>query len=450
MNDSRDIAYRVLTAHESSQTRVADLLSRYAEKCDRDVLRLASEIIYTTVRRRATLDAIISSFVKRPREQVERDLWILLRIGACQLVLLEVASHAAVHETIEACRRSGHRRWIGFLNGTLRAIERAVIPEAEAAVEPAAASVPLSGSRGRRLKRDVFADPATEFTRYVAQAYSYPQWLIDRWVEQRDRSEVLHRAAWFNDVPGLTLRVNQLKTDRPSLLSSLVNGGVSATEGDLPDAIRLLKRAVVHGLPGFAEGHFAVQDESAMAASVLLDPRPGQRVLDLCAGSGSKSCHLAALMQNTGEVVAVDTSANRLVRLAENTQRLGVSIVTAVHGDATAPDVTGEGYDAVLVDVPCSNTGVLGKRPEVRWRLRPDELPELVRLQLRMLESAVRAARPGGRIVYSTCSCEPDENQLLVGAFLRLHQDVTLISEHCHVPGQPGDGAYQALLSKTD
>lgn len=412
----------------------------------RDDVRLASEIVYTTLRRQRTLDTVLAAHVKRPPEQVERDLWTLLRLGTCQLLLLETPVHAAVHETVETAKRCGNPRWTGFLNGTLRAVTRTIDKDADVSHECGPANVPLRDGAFRVLTKPIFPDPATDFAGYVQAAYSYPDWIVDRWIARGTREDVLSWAAWFNAPPGLTLRTNTLVSDRETLLAAMANHGIQASPGKHPDAVCLPKRYAVHGLPGFAEGRFAVQDESAMAASSLLNPQPGETVLDLCAGSGSKTCHLAALMRNEGEIVAADTNADRLRLLEQNLTRLGISIVRPTQVDGTRPDGLGEDYDAALVDVPCSNTGVLGKRPEVRWRLQPDELPELAQLQLALLESASRPVKVGGRVVYSTCSCEPDENELLVGAFLKLNSNFVLEQEQSHRPGQPGDGAYQALL----
>ena len=199
-------------------------------------------------------------------------------------------------------------------------------------------------------------------------------------------------------------------------------------------------------LPGFDEGWFAVQDESAIAAAALVDPQPGQRVLDLCAAPGGKTAHLAALMRNQGRLLATDVDRDRLKRVRETCRRLGVDIVETRVIARDGSDLPDEMFDRILLDVPCSNTGVLGKRPEVRWRLRPDEFAELAGIQAGLLRRACDRLVAAGRLVYSTCSIEPEENRAVVDAVLHDRPDLKLVEEHAHIPGKPADGGYQALV----
>ena len=447
MSSSRDIAFNVLVEHTETATRAGELLERATSGVARDVARLASELVYSTIRRRETLDAIIVPHVRRPPAQVERNLWQLLRIGACQLALLETPAHAAVHETVETARRCGNPRWTGFLNGTLRSVSRTIDKSLPLESSPGPRALPIGWNRFRVISQDVFPDPQEDLRGYLAAAYSFPMWLVDRWLGRRTADEVMATLDWFNSPPRLTLRANRLRATRDDVCATFQRHNVNASAGSHPDAVILAKRATVTALPGYLEGRFAIQDEAAMGASTLLAPKPGQRVLDLCAGSGSKSCHLAELMQNSGEVVAVDLSTSRLEMLAENTARLGITIVNSQVADGLEAEFEPD-FDAALVDVPCSNTGVLGKRPEVRWRLEPEELQELAELQLRLLNKAAGAVKPGGVVVYSTCSCEPEENEDLVASFLEQNTGFRLDVEQHHVPGHPADGSYQARLIK--
>ncbi|MDA0586544.1 MAG: hypothetical protein O2820_11380 [Planctomycetota bacterium] len=217
-------------------------------------------------------------------------------------------------------------------------------------------------------------------------------------------------------------------------------------EGSLPGTIWCRGAGNPVTLPGFAEGLFVVQDETAMSAAALLNPQPGQRVLDLCAAPGTKSTHLAELMKNEGSVLAVDSDAVRLERVPENAERLGISIIETATVRDDLSDLPAGPFDAILVDVLCSNTGVLGKRPEVRSRLKRGDVEELAELQLKLLTAAASRLAPGGRLVYSTCSIEPEENSGVISRFLQDAVGIRLEETREFFPGEPSDGGFQTLL----
>ena len=195
-----------------------------------------------------------------------------------------------------------------------------------------------------------------------------------------------------------------------------------------------------------AHGTLTVQDETAMSASLLLAPQPGERVLDLCAAPGTKTTHLAELMNNEGHIIASDVDGRRLRRVEENARRLQLDIVEPLRILSDLSEFPTGPFDAILIDAPCSNTGVIGKRPEVRSRIGTPDIEELSSLQLKLLTSAARQLAPDGRIVYSTCSIEPEENADIVSAFLDAHADFQLKEVREFLPGQPSDGGFQALL----
>ena len=202
-------------------------------------------------------------------------------------------------------------------------------------------------------------------------------------------------------------------------------------------------------LPGFPDGFWSVQDESAMQAAILLQPQPGERILDMCAAPGGKTCHLAELSDDQAQITACDVSEERLQRIRYNARRLQLNSVTTILVARDGQDFPAGPFDAILVDVPCSNTGVLWRRPEARWRFHEHELLYLVPLQTRLLIQACERLRPGGRIVYSTCSVEPEENRGVVDAVLQAFPEFVLAQDQQFLPGQPSDGAYQALIVNT-
>jgi 16S rRNA (cytosine967-C5)-methyltransferase len=443
---ARALALAVLLDCQRKDAFVQDVLDRHLTLTplagpDR---RLATQLVYGVLRRRGTLDAILRPLVHRQPHKVEPWLWEALRLGAFQLLLLtHIPPHAALFETVELAAAVGKPRGKGFLNGVLRPL--ATLPTADLAAAPAADALPLEQGQYRRLTRAALPDPATDPVEYLSEGLSWPRWLAERWRARYGWDECVRLGFWFAAPAPTWLRANTLRTDRTSLLKLLHDAGIPAEPGSHPQAVRLLDWSPVRELPGFAEGRFVVQDESAMAAATALEPQPGMRVLDLGAAPGGKTTHLAELMRNEGRVVACDPDARRLQHVVETSRRLGLSIV-----ETHAKDEPPEGpFDAALVDVPCSNTGVLGRRPEVRWRLKPGDWPHLVRLQTKMLLQACERVRPGGAVVYSTCSVEPEENQQVLRTVLMAMREFTLEAEADSVPGRPADGGYWAKLRRT-
>jgi 16S rRNA (cytosine967-C5)-methyltransferase len=449
-HDARSLALQVLLDCARHEGFIQDVLDRHLGQdaarglspADR---RLATHLAYGVLRRRGTLQALLTPLVNRAPEQVEPWLWDALMLGAYQLALLtQIPAHAALNETVELAARFGRPRAKGFLNGVLRAC--AGLVTAERADGPAADALPLEGGAFRRLARAVLPDPATHPVEYLARGFGLPLWLARRWFDRLGRDEAYRLGFWFAGPAPLTLRVNPLRTTRQQVLEALGRAGLTAEPGDHPQAVRLREHAAVRELPGYAEGSFCVQDESAMHVSSAVNPQPGWTVLDLCAAPGGKTTHLAELMQDNGRIVACDIE-QRLQTVKELAARLRLSCIETVTIDPDRPhDVPAGPFDAALVDVPCSNTGVLGRRPEVRWRLTPDDIRHLVTLQERLLRLALSRVQPGGVVVYSTCSIEPEENEQLVQRVLQQTPGAVLEVEQEAIPGLPADGGYWARL----
>lgn len=410
--------------------------------------RLTTQLVYGTLRRRGTLQALVLPLIARSAHKVEPWLQDALSLGAYQLVFLtHVPPHAALNETVELANQFGRPSAKGFLNGVLRSLAELLT---DVHVEaPAVDALPLTDGVYRRLRRPMLPDPTTQTIAYLADGFSLPMWLADRWLRRLGWDECVRLGFWFAAPASLTLRCNPLRTSRPALLAALIAGGVSADPGEHPQAIRLREGAPIRDLPGYADGWFTVQDESAMAVACALAPEPGWRVLDLCAAPGGKATHLAELLGDRGEVLACDIDPRRLETVSALARRLGLQSLRVCRIDADDPTSLLAGpFDAALVDAPCSNTGVLGRRPEVRWRLKPRDLRELPQLQARLLDLAAQRIRPGGVLVYSTCSIEPEENQRVIGQFLQTFPSWQLEGELTQLPGQPADGGYWARLRK--
>lgn len=446
--DARSLALSVLLQVREGDAFAQDLLDQALHRHPLSVpdRRLATQLVYGVLRRRATLDALVRPFIDRPWHRVQPWLQECLRLGAFQLALLtHVPPHAAVHATVQLAAFFGQPRAKGFLNGILRRVTE-VLTE-ETAPGPAAAALPTIDGNYRRLTKPLLPDPQEAPADYLAGGLSLPVWLAQRWLQRLGWEESLRLGWWFAGQAPLFLRVNPLRTSRDFLLARLQLAQIPCEKGMHPQAVRLLGAAAIRDLPGFDQGHFVVQDESAMQVASALQPQPGWRVLDLCAGPGGKTTHLAELLEDRGEILACDIAEERLQPLAETADRLGLTCIRPVILDARRHEEPPAGpFDAVLVDVPCSNTGVLGRRPEVRWRLRETDLAHLVPLQTKLLLWACERVRPGGAVVYSTCSIEPEENRGVVDVVLRAFPALHIEAESIQVPGRPADGGYWARL----
>jgi 16S rRNA (cytosine967-C5)-methyltransferase len=447
-HNARSLALQILFDCRKHDAFVQEILDRQfgthpLSAADR---RLVTQLVYGVLRRRGTLRALLEPLVNRPARKVETWLWDALTLGACQLILLtHVPAHAAVHETVELAVRFGRPGARGFLNGVMRRVAELITDEH--VTSPAADALPLERGEYRRLARPVLPDPESRPLEYLAVGFSLPDWLVRRWLPRYGMDECQRLGFWFAGPTGLALRCNPLRTERDALLKALRDTGHGGEAGEHPQSIRLHESSPIRDLPGYSEGWFSVQDESATYAASALAPQPGESILDLCAAPGGKTTHLAELMRNEGRIVACDVDDRRLQTINALANRLGLTIIETCCLDVGAPSGP---FDRVLVDVPCSNTGVLGKRPEARWRLRPDDLRELVALQTRLLLMGVERVRPGGTIVYSTCSIEPEENRQVVERLLRECPNLRREAEEESVPGRPADGGYWARLRRID
>lgn len=446
---ARELAYRILERHRLTGCWVQDeLAAEFAAGSWPDAdRRLMTELVCGVVRRKAALTELIRPAISRPWDKVEPELVTLLWLGTYQLAYLDrVPAFAAIHETVEVARSIGQLRWTGFANGILRTISRVVTPDT--INTPATNTLPLSRGQYRRLNADVFPDPQRDLTKYIALAYSLPIWLVDRWTRQYSNDQLLAIADAVNSSPALYVRVNRRKISVVKLQEHWQAQGIRAETVAGLDALQVFEAGVVEELPGYDEGWFSPQDLTAMQAAIRLAPDPDDRVWDMCAAPGTKTCHLAELRDDHGSILATDVNAERLAFVESGAARLGhTSIQTAVFS-TELHDLPRGPFDAILVDAPCSNTGVLHRRPEARWRLAPTDLVELPRIQRDLLSAAVQRLAPQGRVLYSTCSIERDENQDVVAAILARHPEMQLLHEECYLPGSHGDGGYQALLRR--
>lgn len=394
---------------------------------------LATELACGAIRQRALLDGWIDALGKVRAERQPPPLRWLLHLGLYQLLFTaRVPPSAAVSTTVEIAKRDGLARLAPVVNGLLRACLRRRQPLAAAAAPWEPLSLP--------------ADPAAS----LALRGSLPPWLAAGLLEWLPPEGAEAFALAANQPPALDLRVNRLRASREGVIEALAAAGVSAEPlPDLPWGLSLGGRSGdLRTLPGYAEGHWSVQDRTAQTIAPLLDPQPGQRLLDACAAPGGKSTHLAELIGDAGTVVAVDRSAGRLRRLRDNARRLGLSSIEPLTADAAVPGaIGGPLFDRILLDAPCSGLGTLARHPDARWRITPATISELVALQHSLLEAMLPLLAPAGRLVYATCTVHPSENSALIAGVLAQHTGWRLLSQQQHWPApQGGDGFYVAVL----
>ncbi len=421
----REIAARVL-GERSRGEFVEELLNRALlhvrlSPADRG---LCQELVYGVVRWQATLDWLIAR--KTQNRTQKPALNDLLRLGLYQLFWLErIPAHAAVNETVELAKRWGFGSQAGFVNALLRGYIRDM-----AATRQILASLQTS-------------EPSL--------GYSHPDWLVARWLQRWGAENTARLLAWNNSPPKTFARVNLLKSDAGKLLEQWREENVEYdfVHGDwFPENLvfQLKSHPPLGTLGSFQQGLFYIQDPSTLLAAHELGPHPGETILDLCAAPGGKLTYIAQMMDNQGQLAAHDTSPNRLKMVTENCSRLGVTCVRATTGSDLS-NLAPTTFDRIMVDAPCSNTGVMRRRVELRWRIRPEEIERLRRDQCVLLEQAAARLKRGGVLVYSTCSLEPEENRGVIQELLNRRSEFRLQDERELRPFSDAvDGAYVARL----
>ncbi|HMJ90766.1 MAG TPA: 16S rRNA (cytosine(967)-C(5))-methyltransferase RsmB [Candidatus Acidoferrum sp.] len=420
----REIAARALLQRESGKGYIEETLDRalVGSQLTPEDRGLTQEIAYGVVRWQGPIDWLISRRTQG-REQ-KATLRVLLRMAIYQLFwLTRIPDHAAVNETVELARAMGCGPQAGFVNAVLRGFIR---------------ERDTTESLIKGLKQND-----------VALAWSHPAWLCERWQQRLGRDRLIQLLDWNNSPPKTFARVNLVKADVNKLREQWAKEGVEAKLVPVEWArdsfvYELVSHPPLASLPSFIEGKFYIQDPSTLLAVMELEAQPGETILDLCAAPGGKTNFIAERMKNTGRIIAHDTSEARLQLVTDNATRLGVTnIETTLPGTLDTRLATPA--DRILLDAPCSNTGVMRRRVDLRWRIRAEELQRLRTTQLDLLRSAVLRLKPGGTLVYSTCSLEPEENEQVVREFLNEHPHVHFQRERALTPWEHGvDGAYVA------
>ncbi len=411
--DSRRTALKILLGCNKKTCTLdksIDDAQKELESLSRQDRSLCNAIIFGVLRHRGYIDFIIKSFSKKPIEKLDLPVLFILRIALFQIFFLDrIPAFAAINTSIELAKNSinasTNKGAAGFINAILRNAEQ-------------------------NHQTIALPDPKKNLSAHICIQHSMPGWLIKRWLKTYgdEKSQLLCQS--INMIPPITLRVNTLKITRKALgtLLESQNFGIEPTnESPVGIHISHLGKPVTE-IEGFDQGLFQIQDEAAQMVTQILDPKPDETILDACAGLGGKACHIAQQMENKGMVLAADLESHKLESLTTEAQRLGITNIKTQQINllkATIKNFSGY-FDRVLLDAPCTGLGVMRRNPDTKWKRTLKDILRLSAQQKKMLNAAANLVKPGGILVYAVCSCEPEENEQVIKAFLQKRTDYHL------------------------
>jgi 16S rRNA (cytosine967-C5)-methyltransferase len=417
--DVRKTALIILDALDQGQRTLDTLMEGYSSVEQVDSRRdraLLQTLVYGVLRWRGRLDYMISHFSRTRFDKINPRILNILRLAIFQLIYLDRIPHsAAVNTAVNLTKTSGAPWVVGYVNALLR-------------------------KTAREYQNVSFPDIDKNANAALTAGKSFPEWIISRWLHRYGQEKTISLCDAANSIPPITVRTNTLKISRHELLRKL-DGEVEHAQPTTysPDGITFVNPGrSIPQLNSFEAGWFQVQDEAAQLVSLLLNPKPGETVLDACAGMGGKTGHIAQLMKNTGTVVALDINGNKLSQLTDEMQRLGISIVSTrcldlEHG---LRKLTPQGFDRILLDAPCSGLGVLRRNPDIKWHRAENELAKNKSRQLSLLENLAHAVKPNGFLVYAVCSPEPEENEEVIHQFLIKRRDFAINDQYGKLPDE--------------
>ncbi|MBD1895969.1 16S rRNA (cytosine(967)-C(5))-methyltransferase [Coleofasciculus sp. FACHB-129] len=428
MQNPRQIAFLALRDVHRKGAFADVALDRLLRRADLSATdrRLVTELVYGSVRRQRSLDALIDHLGKKKAHQQPLDLRAILHLGLYQLRYQDrIPVSAAVNTTVQLAKDNGFSGLSGFINGLLRQYIR--LAEGKKQDNP--------GGEVQNLESDPLHLPKNPVER-LGILHSYPDWIIEVWLERLGLEETEQLCEWMNQTPAIDLRVNLLRAEIEKVEAALQAADISVSRvPHLPQALRLTGgTGAIQNLPGFSEGWWTVQDSSAQLVSYLLDPQPGEVVIDACAAPGGKTTHIAELMEDRGTVWACDKTASRLRKLQENAKRLSLHSIQIQEGDSrNLPQFINQA-DRVLLDAPCSGLGTLHRHADARWRQTLQTVQELSILQGELLDRVATWVKPNGILVYATCTLHPLENEGVVRAFLERYPQWQILPPNPNSP----------------
>jgi 16S rRNA (cytosine967-C5)-methyltransferase len=394
----REIALKILFDVSEKDAYSNISLNKHLEAHDLKKVEKAfiTELVYGTIQWRLTIDYIIQKFSSVKLKKISPWILNIMRLGVYQIIYLDkVPESAACNESVSLSKKYGHSASSRFVNAVLRNIIR-------------------------NKENIEYPDRETDFEKFLSVKYSHPEWLVKNWVKRFGNDFTESLLISNNKLPDFSIRVNTLKITKDQLIEQFNQNEIEFKKAKyIDEALILQNPSGISKMDEFKKGYFAIQDESSMLVARILDPKPGELVIDVCSAPGGKTTHIAQLMGNTGTVISRDLHMHKINLINEAVKRLGINIVRAEQFDATVLD---ENYikkaDRVLVDAPCTGLGIINRKPDIKWSKTLEDKKEITKIQLKILKTASEYVKYGGTLVYSTCTIEWDENEGIVREFL--------------------------------
>ena len=398
VDKTREIALKILFDVFTKKAYSNISINKYFGKYDFEAKDRAfiTEMVYGTIRWKLKIDWVIEKFSNIRFDKISHHTINILRLGTYQILFMDrVPDSAACNESVKLSKKYGHKGTYGFVNAVLRNISR-------------------------NKSSIFFPNKNHEYSKFLSVYYSHPLWLVERWLDRYGSGFTEGLLKANNETPEFCIRTNTLKCQRDELRDILMNEGIKSKEGKyLSEAVIIENPSDITRLESFKKGLFQVQDESSMLVSRVLDPKPGETIIDVCSAPGGKTSHIVQLMNNCGTVLARDIYQHKINIVEKSLKRLGNNIVkTKIFNAEYADDKMSKKADRVIIDAPCTGYGVIKRKPEIKIMMDRNEKNKISKLQLNILKASSKLLKSGGVMVYSTCTFEPEENEMVVEKFL--------------------------------
>ena len=426
IDKSREIAlkclYKIDKEQAYSNITLDDELNKNRKMLNDKDIGLISQIVYGVTTWKLTLDTIISKYSKIKLKKISPWIINILRMGIYQIIFLDkIPKHASVDESVNLSKKYGNKGSIGFVNAVLRKVSKEDYEE-------------LFEIQNEKEK--------------ISKTQSMPIWIIEELLKNNSIEEVDRICKNLNLKPELTIRINNLKTNKDELKEKLKDKEINFKDGILDDFLILNNVKNIEKMEEFKNGLFTIQDESAGLTALVLNPKEGEIVLDACSAPGGKTTYIAELMKNNGNIDAWDIYEHRIKLIEQNCKRLGVNIVKTKIQDASKEIGDIKKYDKILLDVPCLGIGVIKRKPDIKWQRKKEDIEEISSIQYEILEKCSKYLKKNGEIVYSTCSILKEENEDIIEKFLKNNSNFKIMDMKKIVPNEEQDGFFICKLQK--